>query len=41
MDVKISELQSDLTEAVENVQEVVAYEPEEDEEVTASVDKKL
>lgn len=37
---KISELQSELAEAVETAQETVAYEPDEDEKVTAAVIKK-
>jgi type I restriction enzyme M protein len=37
---KISEIQGELTEAVETAQEVAAYEPEEDEVVTAAVVKK-
>jgi type I restriction enzyme M protein len=37
---KIGELQVELAEAVENAQEVAAYEPDEDETVTASVIKK-
>ena len=36
----ISETQSELAEAVETAQEVVAYEPEDDETVTAAVIKK-
>ena len=36
----ISELQAELAEAVEAAQEVVAYEPDEDEKVTATVIKK-
>jgi type I restriction enzyme M protein len=37
---RISEAQSELAEAVETAQEVAAYEPEEDESVTAAVIKK-
>lgn len=37
---QISELQSDLAESVENAQETMAYEPDEDEKVTAAVIKK-
>ena len=37
---QISEAQSELAEAVETAQEVAAYEPEEDETVTAAVIKK-
>ncbi len=37
---KISELQSELAEAVETAQETAAYEPDEDEKVTAAVVKK-
>ena len=40
MEAKISETQSELAEAVEAAQEVAAYEPEEDETVTAAVIKK-
>lgn len=40
LEVKISEAQSELAEAVETAQEVAAYEPEEDEKVTAAVIKK-
>jgi len=40
VETKISELQSELAEAVEEAQEVAAYEPEEDETVTAAVIKK-
>ena len=40
LEAKISEIQSDLAEAVETAQEVAAYEPEEDETVTAAVIKK-
>ncbi|MEK7828057.1 MAG: hypothetical protein AAB299_10095, partial [Thermodesulfobacteriota bacterium] len=36
----IGEAQSELAEAVETAQEVAAYEPEEDESVTAAVIKK-
>lgn len=38
---KISEAQSELAETVETAQEVAAYEPEEDETVTATVMKKV
>lgn len=38
---KISEAQGELDEAVEAAQEVAAYEPEEDEEVTSAVIKKV
>ncbi|MDD5092086.1 MAG: type I restriction-modification system subunit M [Candidatus Wallbacteria bacterium] len=37
---RISEAQSELSEAVESAQETAAYEPEEDEKVTAAVMKK-
>ena len=37
---RIGELQSELAEAVENAQEVAAYEPDEEEKVTAAVIKK-
>lgn len=40
LEARISEAQSELAEAVETAQEVAAYEPEEDETVTASVIKK-
>jgi type I restriction enzyme M protein len=40
LEAKISETQSALAEAVETAQEVAAYEPEEDETVTAAVIKK-
>jgi type I restriction enzyme M protein len=40
LEAKISETQSELAEAVETAQEVAAYEPEEDETVTAAVIKK-
>jgi type I restriction enzyme M protein len=40
LEAKISEAQSELAEAVETAQEVAAYEPEEDETVTAMVIKK-
>ncbi len=40
LEAKISEAQSELAEAVETAQEVAAYEPEEDETVTAAVMKK-
>jgi type I restriction enzyme M protein len=41
LEAKVGELQSELAEAVESAQEVAAYEPEEDENVTASVIKKV
>jgi type I restriction enzyme M protein len=41
LELKISEAQSELAEAVEMAQEVAAYEPEEDETVTATVIKKV
>ncbi len=40
LEAQISEAQSELAEAVEAAQEVAAYEPEEDETVTATVIKK-
>jgi type I restriction enzyme M protein len=40
LETKISEHQSELAEAVETAQETAAYEPEEDEKVTAAVIKK-
>jgi len=40
LEAKISEAQSELAEAVETAQEVAAYEPDEDEKVTAAVIKK-
>ena len=40
VETKISEAQSELAEAVETAQEVAAYEPEDDETVTAAVMKK-
>ncbi|MBF0353202.1 MAG: type I restriction-modification system subunit M [SAR324 cluster bacterium] len=40
LETKISELQSELAEAVETAQETAAYEPDEDEKVTAAVIKK-
>ncbi|HLW06568.1 MAG TPA: N-6 DNA methylase, partial [Marinilabiliaceae bacterium] len=40
LETRISELQSELAEAVETAQETVAYEPDEDEKVTATVIKK-
>jgi len=40
LEAKISELESLLAEAVETAQEVAAYEPDEDEKVTATVIKK-
>ena len=41
LEAKLSEAQSELTEAVEAAQEVAAYEPEEDETITAAVIKKV
>jgi type I restriction enzyme M protein len=41
LEAQISEVQSELAEAVETAQEVAAYEPEEDETVTAAVIKKV
>jgi type I restriction enzyme M protein len=40
LEAKLAETQSELAEAVENAQEVTAYEPDEDETVTAAVIKK-
>jgi type I restriction enzyme M protein len=40
LEAKITETQSELAEAVEQAQEVAAYEPDEDETVTAAVIKK-
>jgi type I restriction enzyme M protein len=40
LEAKIAEAQSELAEAVQTAQEVAAYEPEEDETVTAAVIKK-
>lgn len=40
LEAQISEVQSELAEAVETAQEVATYEPEEDETVTAAVIKK-
>ena len=40
LEVRIGELQTELAEAVETAQEVAAYEPDEDEKVTAAVMKK-
>jgi type I restriction enzyme M protein len=40
LEARISETQSELAEAVETAQEVAAYEPEEDETVTAAIIKK-
>lgn len=40
LEAEISEAQSELAEAVESAQEVAAYEPDEDENVTAAVMKK-
>ena len=40
LEARIGEAQSELAEAVETAQEVAAYEPEEDESVTAAVIKK-
>jgi len=41
LEARISELQSELDEVVETAQEVAAYEPDEDEKVTAAVIKKV
>ena len=41
MEARIGELQTELAEVVETAQEVAAYEPDEDETVTASVIKKV
>ncbi len=41
LEAQINEAQSELTEAVETAQEVAAYEPEEDENVTVTVIKKI
>lgn len=41
LEAQIGEAQSELAEAVETAQEVAAYEPEDDETVTASVIKKV
>ena len=41
LEAKISEAQGELAEAVESAQEVAAYEPEEEETVTAAVMKKV
>jgi len=41
LEAQISEMQSELAEAVETAQEVAAYEPEEEETVTSSVIKKV
>ena len=41
LEARISELQTELAEAVETAQEVAAYEPEEDKTVTASAIKKV
>lgn len=41
LEAQIGELQSELAEVVETAQEVAAYEPEEDETVTAAVIKKV
>jgi len=41
LEAKISEEQGNLTEAVEAAQETVAYEPEEDESISASVIRKV
>ncbi len=41
LEAKIAAAQAELDEAVETAQEVVAYEPEEDEKVTAAVIKKV
>ena len=40
LEARIGELQTELAEAVETAQEVAAYEPDEDEKVTAAVMKK-
>ena len=40
LEARIGELQTELAEAVETAQEVAAYEPDEDEKVTATVIKK-
>ena len=40
LETRINELQTELAEAVETAQEVAAYEPDEDEKVTATVIKK-
>ncbi len=40
LEAKIGELESELTEAVETARDVAAYEPDEDEKVTAAVIKK-
>lgn len=40
LEARIGEAQSELAEAVETAQEVAAYEPEEDESVTAAIIKK-
>ncbi len=40
LEVKIGEIQSELADAVDKAQEVAAYEPEEDETVTAAVMKR-
>lgn len=40
LEAKIAEAQGELAEAVETAQEVIAYEPDEDEKVTAAVIKK-
>jgi len=40
IEAQINEIQSELAEAVETAQEVVAYEPDEDEKVTTAVVKK-
>ena len=41
LEAEISEIKSELDEAVETAQEVAGYEPEEDESVTASIIKKV
>ena len=41
MEARIGELQTELAEVVETAQEVAAYEPDEDDTVTASVIKKV
>ena len=40
LETRINELQTELAEAVETAQEVAAYEPDEEEKVTATVIKK-
>jgi len=41
LETKISELQSELAEAVDTAQETAAHEPDENEKITASVIKKV